>query len=378
MTLELLRNVLASNSLFKDDSVFNLHYVPDELVDREVEFEDSVFLLKPMVLSNKPSVVPLVGKPGVGKTMLALYLLDVCLDYQQFSNGPNVRTFSGIINCRNIKKNSLVNRILRIVDPAYPSRGYGTEEMLYHLKQQLEGRKAHCLIVLDDADYLAEDCQILIEQMVRDGTPVSFILTLRSSKFDSLSEPFQVFLRPKVVLLPDYKEAEIRQILNQRLELGVIGGASTVKSTVFDQIVYESRGNVRVAIETLRRSIESAERQNQRKVRPGHIPQGMICNFSREKDKVPQPPFLNVHYELILNCLQGKQNVPTGVLEKAYIKEAESHGKEAIRHTQFWKCCKTLADWGLIKAKVGRHPSVKGRTTIYSSVPERLSPMNGS
>ncbi|MFQ5977376.1 MAG: Cdc6/Cdc18 family protein [Candidatus Heimdallarchaeota archaeon] len=377
MTLDLLRSVFDSNSLFKDDTIFNLHYVPKKLVDREIEFEDAVLLLKPMIFSNKPTIVPLVGKSGVGKTMLALYLLDVCLDYQQFSNEPNSHTFSAVINCRNVKKNSFVNRILRIVDPGYPSRGYGTEEMLYHLKQQLEDRRAHCLLVLDDADFLTEDCQVILEQIVRDGTPVSFILTLQSSKLDSLNESFRWFLQPKVVLLADYDGGEIRQILEQRLELGIVGGVKTVNPAVLDQIVLASQGNVRVAIEMLKRSIQNAERQKMTAVHVEHIPRGTIQNVSRQNGKTTHGPHLNFHHEYILNCLQGKRNVPTGELEKAYEREAEKNGKAPIKHTQFWKCCKTLADWGLIRAKVGRHPTVKGRTTLYSGLSESFPLLDG-
>ena len=98
----------------------------------------------------------------------------------------------------------------------------------------------------------------------------------------------------------------------------------------------------------------------------------MVRKVSGESEKATQKPQLNIHHEYILNCLQGKQNMPTGELEKEYEKEAQRNGNEPVKHTQFWKCCKALSDWGLIKAEVGRHPTVKGRTTLYSSLSEGL------
>jgi cell division control protein 6 len=139
-------------SVFKDQRTLSFDYVPQRLVHREAQMKKLVMLYRPVVESNLSQNAVLTGSVGTGKTATAKRF---CTDLKDFAEKQQKAVDWVLVNCR--QRNSESSAVLHVVNhfqPNFPDRGFSITEMLRILRKDLEKRKVHLVIVLDEADVL--------------------------------------------------------------------------------------------------------------------------------------------------------------------------------------------------------------------------------
>ena len=145
----------SSQSVFKDESKLDINFVPNRLPHREKEhrllMEFFSFLLKyPDRMAQR---VLVTGEIGTGKTALCQrFGADITLEAHKSS----INLHYVHVNCREYRGKLflILQHALTVLKPTFPKRGYGAEEVLKSLLQNLDEENAYMILALDEFDTL--------------------------------------------------------------------------------------------------------------------------------------------------------------------------------------------------------------------------------
>src|SRR4030067_2556786 len=155
-------------SVFKDPRTLSFDFVPPRLVHREGQMKRLIMLYRPVIESNFAQNAVLTGSVGTGKTATAKRF---CMDLKDFAEKQQKAVDWVLVNCR--QRNSESSAVLAIVNhfpPNFPDRGFSITEMLRILRKDLEKRKVHLIVVLDEADMLLKKAgSDIISKLTRFG-----------------------------------------------------------------------------------------------------------------------------------------------------------------------------------------------------------------
>ncbi|MEM0343290.1 MAG: AAA family ATPase, partial [Thermoplasmata archaeon] len=248
-------------SVFKDQRTLSFDYVPPKLVHRDEQMKRLITLYRPVVESNMSQNVVLTGSVGTGKTATAKRF---CMDLRDYAEKRQKAIDWVLVNCR--QRNSESSAVLHIVNhfqPNFPDRGFSITEMLRILRKDLEKRKLHLLIVLDEADVLLKRAgSDIIYKLTRFGEEgvearelVSLMLISQKNVFDMLdASSASTFKRTNIIEFGKYTLDELRDIVAQRAELALHDGAITGDAVDLIAEVSAEWGDARFAIEILEKA----------------------------------------------------------------------------------------------------------------------------
>lgn len=139
-------------TVVKNRQALSFDFVPPKLVHRDAQLKRLTALFSPVVESNVSQSAVLFGPVGTGKTVTAKRF---CMDLKEYGTKSNKAVDFVIVNCR--QRNSEAAAMLHIINhfqPNFPDRGFSISEMMEILRKDLDKRKMHLVIVLDEADVL--------------------------------------------------------------------------------------------------------------------------------------------------------------------------------------------------------------------------------
>ncbi len=369
-------------SVFKDMAKLSFDYIPDRMVHREKQMQRLFSLFRPVVEANVSQNAFLVGSVGTGKTHLSRRF---SVDFCKFGEDRGRVVDHVLVNCRQrMSDDAVLLSILKHFDERFPERGFSIAEKLNVLRRQLERRKSHLLIVLDEADILIKrpenDLLYALTRFDEEGPmrgSVSTILISQQSRImDYLDAATRsTFKRTNVVHFDKYSREELRDILKIRMDLAFYPG--TVQPEALDLMADAAAdwGDARYAIELLERSGMLADEERAEEVTPEHVRGARAsthATIGEEKlDALDRPR--RVALLAIARRLRDKAYITTGEAEEAYAVACEEFGEKKRAHTQFWKYLQDLDALGFIEATRSAQ-GVPGRTTLISvvEVPARL------
>jgi len=145
-------------SVFTDEAILEIHYIPDQLLHRDAELQRLRSLFDHILSAHRDisQKAVILGNVGSGKTVLAN------------TYGRELRTkaerrrtkFHYIhVNCRQ-RRGSLfmvLSQVVTRIKPDFPERGYSANELLDILRQILDEEDTQVLLVLDEVDALIEN-----------------------------------------------------------------------------------------------------------------------------------------------------------------------------------------------------------------------------
>ena len=359
-------------SVFKDQRTLSFDYVPPKLVHRDDQMKRLIMLFRPVLDSNFSQNAVLIGSVGTGKTATSKRF---CIDLKEYGEKHQKAIDWTIVNCR--QRNSESSVILQVVNhfqPNFPDRGFSITEMLRILRKDLEKRKVHLVIVLDEADVLLKKAgPDIIYKLTRFGEEkvdareyISLILISQKNVLDLMdAASASTFKRTNLIEFGKYSYEELRDIVTQRAELAFHEGAVGEDAVDLVAEVASEWGDARFAIEILEKAGMLADEEGVDEVSVEHVRGAKAEAYSSITESKLLD--LDLHQKLTLLAIarssKGKAFVTTREVESAYKVACEEREHKPRAHTAFWGLMKDLDTLGIVSAKKSG-PGISGKTTV--------------
>jgi cell division control protein 6 len=252
-------------SVFRNEHVFEIDYLPETFHHRETQMESLKYALRPAARGSRPLNVIARGPPGTGKTTGVQKLFS-----ELRAEAPDVEAVR--INCQvNSTRYSVFSQLFEgVFDYEPPSSGISFKRLFEQVTDRLVEDEEVLVVALDDVNYLfyeneASDTlySLLRAHEEHAGAKIGVICISSDLDLDVIEEldgRVQSVFRPEEVYFPTYSEAEIADILGERVKRGFHEGV--VSAPVLDRVAAltaEANGDLRVGIDLLRRAGLNAE-----------------------------------------------------------------------------------------------------------------------
>ncbi|MEF8781387.1 MAG: ORC1-type DNA replication protein [Haloferacaceae archaeon] len=257
-------------SVFRDEHVFEIDYVPETFKHRESQLESLKYALRPAVRGSRPLNTMVRGPPGTGKTTAVQKLFD------ELRAQTEVRTVH--VNCQvDSTRYAVFSRLFEtIFDYEPPSSGVSFKKLFRQVAERLVDEDEVLVVALDDVNYLfyeneASDAlySLLRAHEAQSGAKIGVILVSSDLDLDVVEEldsRVQSVFRPEEVYFPVYGVDEIYDILRERAKRGFHDGV--VDRSELERVaeLTGGSGDLRVGIDLLRRAGLQAEMRASRKI----------------------------------------------------------------------------------------------------------------
>ncbi|MHA2172704.1 MAG: Cdc6/Cdc18 family protein, partial [Candidatus Kariarchaeaceae archaeon] len=367
-----------SVAIFKERDVLRATYVPESLPHREKEIRSLANILGPIMAGGTPSNAFLYGKPGAGKTVVTKYVIsrlhskakDVEIDFQ-----------FAFINCQMIDTAYRVYAALcDAIGVEVPITGLPTDKIVSLFTENLDKKKVHLTIVLDEIDLLMKKDSKTLYGLTRMNTDmlsarVSIIGITNNVHFkETVDARIRSTLTEQEIIFPPYSASQLRDILSERADIGfvenVVDDSSIQRAAA---IAASEHGDARRALDLLRVAGEVAETAQDSKVNADHVRK---ASDVIETDTVAEVLItLPIHSKSVLlaisildnNKSKNKANdmVTTGEVYKEYSRICRDLHIDELTQRRVGDLINELDVLGMIRASVvskGRY----GRTRVIS------------
>ena len=257
-------------TVFRNESVFEIDYVPETFRHRETQMESLKYALRPAVRGSRPLNSIVRGPPGTGKTTAVQKL------FGELSGHTDVRTVH--VNCQvDSTRYAVFSRLFEgIFDYEPPSSGISFKKLFGQIADRLVENGEILVVALDDVNYLfyeneASDTlySLLRAHESHAGAKVGVVLIssdLSLEIIDALDTRVQSVFRPEEIYFPVYDIDEIVDILRDRTQWGFHEGV--IGAPELDRVAELTAENsdLRVGIDLLRRAGLQAEMRASRTI----------------------------------------------------------------------------------------------------------------
>ena len=367
--------------IIRDARVFDYDYVPDKLIGRDEQMKALELLFRPLAEYGRPCTAMLTGPVGTGKTAAAKYF---CRNLSEHCSGKGSPIDIMFVNCRN--RNSEAAVLLQMVqhfDRGFPERGFSPDQMWRALRSHISNEGKDVVIVLDEVDVLfKKNTMDLVYQISRftEGGPdvgrsVSLVMISQEPLLNMLDEAsFSSFRRANSVVFDRYDQKELKDIVVQRANAGIIPGM--IGDEPMDMIAESSAeyGDARMAIELLDKAANIAENEGASEINAEHVrgAEAMIYSTVSESKLKTLDKSRMLALLAISRAIKKSQYISITAAEKTYAVVCEEYGETPRKHTQFWTYVQDIEKMGIISTVVINDSN--GRTTLISlpGVPSKV------
>ncbi len=366
-------------SVFVDEGILDLNYVPPTLLHREGELRFLTGLFR--FIFNAPYEMTqraiIVGGVGTGKTALA-QRFGINLAAEARKRRTRARYIH--INCRELRGSlfMVIRRAVKALKPGFPDRGYSADELLETLMRVLDEVDEQLVLCLDEVDALIDvegsdaiyNLTRAQEERMEGPRRLSLICISKSlDPFQKLDRSTLSTLQRNIIHLPDYTKPQLSDIVRSRAELAFRVDAIPPEVVDFiGELAAAENGDARYAIDLLWRAGKYADTTYSREVMPEHVRSAAATLFPALREETVQQ--LSLHEKLTLLAIarhfkhSPEPYASTGDVEQSYQVVCEEYGEEPRGHTQFWKYLNQLKILDAVSIRLQATP--RGRTHLIS------------
>ena len=366
-------------SVFVDESVLDLNYVPNTLIHREEELRLLTTLFDfivstPFEMTQRAIIV---GDVGTGKTALAQRF---GLNLIQEGIKRRLKVHYLHVNCRELKGSlfMVLRRVVKSLRPEFPERGYAANELLEILVQILDEENVQLLLCLDEVDALIEregSDSLYYLTRIQERHPDAprrlslLVITREREVFKKLDRSTLSSLQRNIIQMPNYTRNQLSDIILNRV--GMAFRENTVPLDIVDfisELASFEHGDARYAIDLIWRSGKYADVSYSNEVLPEHVRKAAATLFTVLRETEVEQ--LSSHEKLVLLSIarfflhNPVTNATTGEIEHSYKIVCEEQGEKPRGHTQFWKYLNRLKNIDAVNIRL--NASSEGRTHLIS------------
>ena len=258
-------------SVFRDEHVFEIDWVPETFHHRETQMETLKYALRPAVRGSRPLNVVARGPPGTGKTTAVQKI------FGELGAQTDVKTVR--VNCQvNSTRYSVFSKLFEgVFDYEPPSSGISFKKLFSQITDELVDDDQVLAVALDDINYLfyeneaSDTLYSLLRAHEEQGGAKIGVICISSDMdldvIDELDTRVQSVFRPEDVYFPKYDESAIVDILAERVDRGFHDGV--IAAPVLDRVAEctaEQGGDLGVGIDLLHRAGLNAEMRASREI----------------------------------------------------------------------------------------------------------------
>ena len=341
-------------SVFRDEHVFEIDYMPETFKHRESQLESLTYALRPAVRGSRPLNTVVRGPPGTGKTTAIQKL------FGELGARTEVRTVR--VNCQvDATRYAVFSSLFEgIFEYEPPSSGISFKKLFSQVTDHLVEEEEVLVVALDDVNYLfyeneASDTlySLLRAHEAHTGVKIGVIIVssdLSLTLMEELDSRVQSVFRPEEVYFPEYGTGEIVDILRERIDSGFQD--DVVGSRELDRVaeLTADSGDLRVGIDLLRRSGLRAEMRGSKRINVEDV------EAAYDKSKY-------VHLSRSLRGLSDSERALVEVLaehsgEQAGVVYEAFHDRTDLGYTRYSEIVNKLDQLGLIETE---YADVEGR-----------------
>jgi len=361
MEIDKIFDSVNSRTLFKNKSVLQLDYAPEEIPYRDKQIEQVALILAPALLGQKTSNLFIYGKPGSGKTLSMKYVKEELLKRTKDSEHPLKIEY---INCklRDViaTEYRILTELISRLGGEVAATGLPTNQVYNKFISALEkSNQKIFIIILDEIDQLvnkiSDDFLYNLTRLNSELPKTQIILVGISNDLrflENLDPRVRSSLSEEEIVFPPYNAIQLQGILNKRareaFKDGVVDTAALSKCSAF---AAREHGDARRALDLLRVAGEIAERKGNKKITTEHIDE---ANNKIERDKIldiieTEPKQFQAVLQAIIDLEEGRQN-------KTQKNLLETEGSKIFTgdvYNVYQKICKKIDMEVLTQRRVG-------------------------
>ena len=281
------------NNIFKDKSLLQNTYQPENIPHRSEEIKQIASVLAPALRGERTSNLFLYGKTGTGKTLSVGYVRDEMMKRLKKDTDFNLKI--EYLNCK-LKKVSdteyrILAEIIKKLGGEVPSTGLPTQAVYNKFIDIIDSEKQLVILILDEIDQtVAKISNDFLYNLTRLNTElaksqISIVGISNNLTFlDELDPRVRSSLSEEEIVFPPYNALQLQDILSRRAKdafrEGVVEDGVVAKCAAY---AAREHGDARRALDLLRIAGELAERDNSKKICLKHLDH---ANDKIERDKI--------------------------------------------------------------------------------------------
>lgn len=266
--------LMGEETIFRNISVFNPDFIPENYLHRETQMEALALCLRPALKGGKPINSVVLGSPATGKTTAIRKIFEMVE-----SMSENV--VCAYVNCQlyNTRFNIFSQVYQHLFGHLPPETGVPFSRIYGEIMKKIANEEKALIIALDDVNHLFYSknanqifYDILRAHEVFPGARTGVFAIISDIEFRYMLDKnvSSVFI-PQEVVFDHYSMDEVLDILKDRVRAGFY--PSVISDEVLDEIVSKtySAGDLRVGIELLRTSGNFAEADASKTIQEKHL-----------------------------------------------------------------------------------------------------------
>ena len=353
---------VSKRSLFKNKTVLQSNYSPEEIPYRDKQIDQVASILAPALIGQKTSNLFIYGKTGTGKTLTVQYVRNELLKRAKDSDYPLRIEY---INCK-LKKVAdteyrIIAELITKLGGDVPVTGLGTDQVYSKFLTTLQSLNEKIfIIVLDEIDHLVKkisdnflyNLTRLNSELTK--TQITILGISNDLRFlESLDPRVRSSLSEEEIVFPPYNAIQIQGILTKRAKEAfkdnVVDTAAISKCSAF---AAREHGDARRALDLLRVAGEIAERKGENRIIIKHIDE---ANEKIERDKMLDivetvPKQFQAVLQAIIDLESNKEKLKE---QKSLFKESDQKIFTGDVYNVYQKICQKINMEILTQRRVG-------------------------
>jgi len=282
-----------NNGIFKDKSMLQNNYQPEEIPHRSKQIKQLASILAPILRGERASNLFLYGKTGTGKTLSIQYIKDELL--KRTKKDADFKLKIEYLNCKLKKVSDTEYRILAELIKKFgdevPATGLPTQSVYDKFIDVIDSSKQLIVLILDEIDQttkkISDDFLYNLTRINSELSKSQICLVGISNNLtflDQIDPRVKSSLSEEEIVFPPYNALQLQDILNRRakeaFKEGIVQEGVIAKCSA---LAAREHGDARRALDLLRIAGELAERDSSKKIYLKYIDE---ANDKIERDKI--------------------------------------------------------------------------------------------